>query len=177
MTRYHPLLVALHWLMALMILAALAFGSLRLDPLPNDHPDKIMALFGHMSVGIAILVLLLVRLVVRLRSEHPPVADAGHRVLNAVGKITHWLFYVLVFAMCASGLATAFMAGLPAIVFGGSGDPLPRDFSGIFPREIHDEVSDLLIALILVHVAAAIYHQVVLKDSLLRRMWFGNRKS
>lgn len=177
MTRYHPLLVALHWLMALMIVAALAFGSLRLDPLPNDHPGKIMALFGHMSVGIAILVLLLVRLVVRLRSEHPPVADAGHRVLNVVGKITHWLFYVLVFAMCASGLATAFMAGLPAIVFGGSGDPLPRDFSGIFPREIHDEVSELLIALILVHVAAAIYHQVVLKDSLLRRMWFGSRKS
>lgn len=177
MTRYHPLLVALHWLMAVMIVVALAMGNLALDPLPNDHPDKIMALRGHMTVGVAILVLLLVRLVVRLRSEHPPVADAGHKALNLIGRITHWLFYALVFAMCASGLATAFMTGLPGIVFGGSGDPLPRDFSGILPREIHDEVSDLLIALILVHVVAAIYHQVVLKDSLLRRMWFGNRKS
>lgn len=162
--------------MAVMIVVALLMGNLALDPLPNDHPDKIMALQGHMTVGVAILVLLLVRFVVRMRSEHPPIADAGHPVLNAVGRITHWLFYVLVFAMCASGLATAFMAGLPAIVFGGSGDPLPRDFSGIFPREVHDEVSDLLIILILVHVAAAIYHQAFLKDSLLRRMWFGSRK-
>ena len=176
MIRYHPLLVALHWLMAVMIVAALAMGSLALDPLPNDHPDKIMALFGHMTVGIAILFLLLVRLVVRLGSEHPPVADAGHPALNAAGRITHWLFYLLVFAMCASGLATAFMAGLPGIVFGGSGDPLPRDFSGIPPRQVHGAVSNLLILLILLHAAAAIYHQIVLKDSLLRRMWFGNRR-
>ena len=41
MTRYHPLLVVLHWLLALMIIVALVMGSTSLDPIPNDDPAKI----------------------------------------------------------------------------------------------------------------------------------------
>jgi cytochrome b561 len=44
-------------------------------------------------------------------------------------------------------------------------------------RIAHGLIATLLVALIVLHIAAAIYHQVVLKDGLLRRMWFGKRKA
>ena len=55
MTRYHPLLVALHWLAALLVIVALVFGSFRLTNIPNDDPEKLFALRAHMSIGIAVL--------------------------------------------------------------------------------------------------------------------------
>ena len=47
MQRYHPLLVALHWLMALMILIALAAGGIFLANMPPDSPDKVAGHGGH----------------------------------------------------------------------------------------------------------------------------------
>lgn len=174
-TRYHPLLVALHWLLAALIVLALIGGSQSLAPTPNDDPAKVSALAAHMTVGIAILVLMFVRLGVRLRAPAPAAADIGHSGLNRLAHAAHWLFYLLVFAMVASGIGLSLLAGLPDIVFGGSGAPLPEDFSVYTPRIVHGTVATLLGLMILGHVAAAIYHQVVRKDRLMRRMWFGRR--
>lgn len=176
MTRYHPLLVALHWLIALLIIIALVFGSLRLTEIPNDDPEKLVALQAHMSIGIAILLLMLIRLITRIFSERPPHASSGIDLADKLGVATHWLFYVLVISMAVSGLVTASLAGLPSIVFGGSGEPLPEDF-GIYPsRIVHGMLATLIALLLLLHVLAALYHQFFLKDHLFRRMWFGSRQ-
>src|SRR5579872_3193474 len=53
-SRYHPLLVSLHWLLALVILAALALGAVKMVHIPNSDPMKIEALRSHMAGGIAI---------------------------------------------------------------------------------------------------------------------------
>lgn len=176
-TRYHPLLVALHWLMALMITVALIMGSQFLAEMPNDDPEKIFALRGHMGVGIALLVLVLVRLVLRLATAKPAHADIGNETLNKGAIAAHWAFYAVIIAMCASGIAMARMAGLPEIVFFGSGDPLPESFYDYPPRYAHGILATLLAALIVGHVAAGLYHQIVRKDRLFSRMWFGNRQS
>jgi cytochrome b561 len=57
--RYHTALVVLHWLLAVMLIVALAMGALVLDKTPNASPEKIDALRGHMIAGIAILLLML----------------------------------------------------------------------------------------------------------------------
>ncbi len=175
MQRYHPLLVTLHWLLALMIIGGLFMGTFVLAATPNDDPFKMTSLMMHMSMGILILVLMVIRLVVRLATAKPPHADIGNALLNKGAVAAHWLFYFLVIAMCASGLATANIAGLPAIVFGGSGEPLPADFNDIAPRAAHGAIATLLGLLILAHVAAGLYHQFVRKDGLFGRMWFGKR--
>lgn len=177
MTRYHPALVVLHWLLALMILGALAAGALILDETPNSDPFKLTSLMMHMSLGISILVLMLVRLVVRLRTPKPPHADIGNDLLNRGAVLGHWGLYILVIAMCASGMALSAAAGLPAIVFGGSGAPLPESFDIYTPRLVHGAIAPLLGLLIVGHVAAALYHQYVRKDGLFRRMWFGDRNA
>jgi hypothetical protein len=59
---------------------------------------------------------------------------------------------------------------LPSIVFGGSGKPLPATFDGGWMRVLHAIAAKLLMALIVLHVAAALWHHAVRRDGLLRRM-------
>ena len=171
-SRYHPLLVALHWLLALMIIAALALGALVLVKIPNSDPMKIDALRQHMTGGVLILVLMLVRLLVRGLTTHPAPASAGNALLNKLGWASHRLFYPLVIGMAGSGIIMAVDANLPAIVFGGHGS-LPPDFWAFTPRTFHYVFSRLLMTLIALHIAGALYHTFFLKDRLLHRMSFG----
>lgn len=130
-----------------------------------------------MAVGMAIGVLLILRLVTRLRNTHPPHAETGNDLLDRLGRWTHWAFYLLIAGMVLSGLATALGLGLFPIVYGGAADTLPAELATFAPRVAHGIVSKLLAALIALHIAAALYHQFILKDGLLRRMWFGKRRT
>jgi len=129
----------------------------------------------HMSMGVLILFLMLVRLWIRLRTERPPEADIGNPILNRGAGLAHWLFYLAVIAMCASGIGISVMAGLPASVFVCSGDPLPASFDQFPPRAVHGLLAWVLTILIAGHVLAALYHHFIRKDGLLKRMWFGDR--
>lgn len=173
-TRYPAAIVVLHWLLAGMVALALMAGTFSLAELPNSSPDKVGALRGHMIVGIAMGVLMLVRLVVRLRSPLPAHAATGNALLDLLGKAVHRGLYLLVLAMVASGIATAMAAGLPDIVFRGVG-ALPADFSAYAPRAVHGLAAKILMLLVALHVAGVVVHQFFLKDRLLSRMWFGRR--
>ncbi len=175
-SRYHPALVALHWLLAVLIVAALLLGTFVMKNTPNSSPDKIEALRAHMSGGIAILVLMIVRFIVRVSASKPARATTGKPLLDRIALVSHYGFYVLVVLMAGTGLATAAYAGLFGIVFNGSGAPLPATFN-VFPtRVIHGVVAKALFALIGLHVLAALYHQFILRDRLIGRMWFGRRR-
>ena len=173
--RYHPVLVTLHWLVALLILGALAVGFFVLDAMPNTSPEKIDVLRVHMIVGFAVLVLMLARLAVRLASAHPAKATTGNGLADRLAPLTHWAFYLVVLLMIGSGFGTSFLAGLPPIVFGHSGAPLPQSFDDIPPFQVHSTLALVLSALIVLHVGAALYHHLVLKDGLFRRMAYGRR--
>ncbi|MEM6711184.1 MAG: cytochrome b/b6 domain-containing protein [Pseudomonadota bacterium] len=175
-TRYHPALVALHWVLALLIIVALMMGSIALDPIPESDPEKVNALRSHMIAGAVILVLMLIRLGVRLRTRHPAEADIGQPTLNKLARPAHWLLYICVFGLTASGIAMSVLGGLPPIVFGGSGDPLPL-LDELPPRMAHGIFALALAILIASHIAAAFYHEMVRHDGLISRMWFGKRQA
>jgi cytochrome b561 len=80
-SRYHPLLVLLHWLFAALIVAMLCIGFMVLEPMPNIDPQKIDILLIHMSVGILIFALMVVRFVIRMRTSRPAPATTGFPVL------------------------------------------------------------------------------------------------
>src|SRR5215831_3884218 len=106
-SRYHPVLVTLHWLLAVLIVAALALGALVMARMSNSDPMKIEALRSHMIGGALILTLMLARLGFRAGTAHPPPATAGHPLLDRVAWASHRLLYVLVFAQIATGVALA----------------------------------------------------------------------
>ena len=141
--------------------------------IPNTDPMKVDGLRQHLAGGTLLVVLMLLRLVVRVRTAHPR-ASTGSPVLDRVAWLSHRMLYVLVFCQAASGLTLALQAGLPDVLFGGHG-ALPADF-WVFPmRPVHYVISRLLMALIALHVVAALYHTFILRDGLLGRMWFGRR--
>src|ERR1700730_3611713 len=115
--RHHPLLVALHWLLAALIVAMLAVGFFKLAAMPNTDPEKIGILLIHMSLGMSILALMAIRFVVRLATATPAEATTGHPLLDRIAPVTHYGFYVLVFLMAGTGLATSILAGLNRSVF------------------------------------------------------------
>lgn len=174
-SRYHPLLVTMHWVLALLIIAALTVGFFWLASMPNSDPRKIGVLRVHMAGGMLILGLMIIRFIVRVRTTRPADATTGYPVLDRIAPITHYGFYILILLMAGTGYATAIIAGLPAIVFGGSGAPLPPTFT-IYPTRVaHGYIATLLAGLITLHVLAAFYHQLVRKDGLFQRMFFGRR--
>jgi cytochrome b561 len=173
-SRYHPLLVALHWILAVIIIAALTLGALVMVKLPNTDPMRLEALRSHMIGGSLILVLMLVRLVVRTRTEHPARPSTGIRVLDRLAWASHRLLYAVVLGQAISGVVMALQTGLPGILFG-SGGALPADF-WVYPiRSVHYVLSRTLMALIALHIIGALYHTLMLRDGLLRRMFFGRR--
>jgi cytochrome b561/DNA-binding transcriptional ArsR family regulator len=172
-SRHHPLLATLHWLLAVLIIAMLCIGFLVLAPMPSIDPQKIGIL--HMSIGMAILALMVARIIVRMRTSRPADVTTGYPRLDRLAPIIHYGFYALVLLMVGSGYATAILAGLNKSVFQGSGDPLPPDFS-IYPTFVaHGTLAALLAGFIVLHLLAALFHQFVLKDGLLSRMLFGRR--
>jgi cytochrome b561 len=172
--RYHAALVALHWLLVLLMLVELGLGSTFLAHTPNDVPEKLLALRNHMAAGNLILILTLIRLAVRLKTAHPPPAYGHSTAWNRLTAAGHYALYLLPVLMATSGLALAAQTGLPQVVFKGIGQ-LPADFSGHAARVVHGVLAKLLIALIAGHALAALYHQFIRKDGLLRRMGFGPR--
>lgn len=99
MKRYHPALVSLHWLLAVLIVVALLMGNNILSQIPNDDPEKLFALKLHMITGFIILVLMIIRVIVRGVTQKPAPAETGNALLNKAGGIAHTLLYLLVFAM------------------------------------------------------------------------------
>jgi cytochrome b561 len=124
-SRYHPLLVALHWVLAVLIVAELSLGFFGLAATPSSEPGKIGILRVHMMGGVLILALMVLRFIVRMRTSRPPAATTGYPLLDRIAPISHYGFYVLVLMMVGSGFATTIAAGLGEIVFGSSGAPLP----------------------------------------------------
>jgi cytochrome b561 len=175
--RYHPLLVTLHWVLAVLIIAELTVGFFGLAATPNSDPRKIGILRVHMAGGVLILALMVLRFIVRMRTSRPADATTGYPLLDRIAPISHYGFYVLVLMMVGTGFATAIIAGLGEIVFGSTNAPLPPTLMTYPAFVAHIFFSMLLSGLVVLHVLAAFYHQFVRRDRLFRRMAFGRRVS
>ncbi|MCC6001515.1 MAG: cytochrome b [Pararhodobacter sp.] len=165
--RYHPVLVVLHWALAFCLVGLLIAGSQILAPLANSDPAKLISFRLHMGLGLLTLFLMVLRLAVRLTTRRPAPVDTGNSLINRLAPVTHWALYVLAFAMALSGMAFSRAAGLPDAVFGDGAMPAGFDHPA---RVVHTIASRLLMALIALHVAAALWHQFIRRDGLMARM-------
>ena len=77
--RYHPILVVLHWLLAIMIGFQLGFGYFTIGKLANSDPAKLQPLSLHMGLGTAIIVLMAMRLITRYFTLHPDPSASQRR--------------------------------------------------------------------------------------------------
>ena len=174
--KYHPALAVLHWVLAWFIIASLAFGFLVLADMPATDPRKLDMLEWHMALGMAIFAAMGVRLVVRWRTARPAPAGLGTPASARAARWAHVAFYVLVFGMVVTGYSTGLIAHLNDIVFARNGAPLPASFEAYPTFQAHSWIATVLAILIALHVAGALWHWLVRRDGVMRRMGFGGRR-
>jgi len=168
--RYTRTAIALHWLLALMILVSFGVGLYMAD-LPVS-PQRLKLFSWHKWAGIVILTLSALRLLWRLTHRPPPDLPMP-RWQQRAAHATHRLMYILFFAVPLVGWAYSSAAGFPVVVFGllPLPDFVPADKAlaeAIEPW--HGALAWMLMGLVAVHVLAALKHQFVDRDGLLSRM-------
>ena len=177
--RYRPLWVILHWLMALLVFVTFGIGLTSLTK-TADTSGIFIPLAIHMSLGIAILILVIARYILRLLVFKPSKRAAAATglsmkktpFLDQLSVYVHPLLYLLSALMALLGIAIAIPSNLFALIFGGAGGRLPVDFF-IYPaRSWHGTLSLVLMVLIAQHVLVAVFHQFIKGENFLGRMWF-----
>lgn len=171
--RYHFSLRILHWTIAALILTALVLGTFVMAPADPTDPAKAFALLKHMLAGGLILLLTLTRLFVRPITRRPPPALSGIEAADRMIPLVHRAFDVMALVMVVSGIVLAVLNQLhvqvPDIVFSGQGH-LPGHYHGHPIHVLHIGIARLLAAIVMLHVAGALYHHFILRDGLFSRM-------
>lgn len=161
----------LHWLIALMVIGLLGVGLYMTNM--RISPQKIQLYMTHKSVGLTVLALMLVRVLYRLKNPAPALPDGIPGWQKAASHISHVLLYLLLFAMPISGWLMNGASGFPMKYFGVVRVPdlLARNQESLsLFKAVHFYFAWTLMALISVHVLAALKHHFIDRDCVLRRM-------
>jgi cytochrome b561 len=167
--HFNLLARVLHWSMAVAILAMLFVGAGMVVSL--RHRDELLDL--HRPLGLAILLLAIVRLANRLRHAPPPLPADLPRIQVLAAKASHWVLYALMLAMPLIGWAMLSAGGYPVELVDGVNLPaiLPHSpaMYGML-RPLHGVLAYVLFFTILAHLGAALFHAWVRRDGVFGQM-------
>ncbi len=169
--RYTAPAIALHWLMAWLIIAVYFLG-LSIDALPVG-PDRIQVVGWHKWLGVTIAFLWGFRVLWRAGHRPPALPASSPAWQNAASHLVHVALYLLMIAIPVSGWLMSSAKGYTTNFFGLFDLPnlLMKDKElGHTLKEVHEVLANSLMALVGLHIAAALKHQLVDKDNLLGRM-------
>lgn len=171
--RYTATAIALHWLIALLLLGQFAFG-LMLEGIPRGTPERGIYVNLHKSSGIVIGLLIVLRIAWRLRHRPPPLPSSMPAWQRHAARLSHVALYLCMLALPLSGyLASNFskygvkffnLVQMPP--WGPEDKTLYAFFNGT-----HRVAAVLLALLVGLHVLAVAKHMLIDRDGLLWRMW------
>ena len=169
--RFGTLAQAFHWVTFLLLLASFGIGLTMVD-LPLGL-RKLQAFSWHKWVGVTVLLITVLRLGWRCANPAPPFPPSMPRWQRIAARLSHAGLYGLLLAMPMSGWVMSSALGLTTVYFGLV--PLPdlvapdREL-GRSLVQLHHFLGFAFAMLIGVHIAAAIYHHVIARDDVARRM-------
>ncbi len=174
--RYGMVSQSLHWLTVILVAVAWTLGTFG-DEIPKGAA-RATGLFIHISVGLAILALLTIRLVWRFVDSVPlPEPNEFSRWLGAftdpAARLTHYALYGLLVAVPITGVIYQFAHGDVLPLFGLGEIPSPWAADRAFAhnvKEVHEIAANALVILALFHAAASLIHHMVFRDNTLVRM-------
>lgn len=169
---YRPWARFFHWLSALLVLLTIPAALIMVTPGIDRGLQDPLFLF-HKNIGVVILMLVAVRLLYRLRNPAPPLPSGVPAIQRHIAEATHWLLYGLLLAMAISGYVRVTAGGFPLEMLDGLGLPrlVPQsDSLAERAKQIHAFLRFPLIALIALHIGAALYHAAIKRDGVFQRM-------
>jgi cytochrome b561 len=168
--RFTPLQRTLHWLMAVCILAMLFIGVGMVSTVAQKYLTLVAI---HKPLGIAILVLALIRLAVRVRYGAPPLPADLPEPMKLAAYLSHYALYALMIAMPLIGWAMLSAADYPVILWPSVWLPqiVPQSASlHTLLWNAHFYLAFLFFALILMHLAAGLFHALIRRDGVFDTM-------
>jgi cytochrome b561 len=168
--RFTPLQRLLHWLMAVCILSMLFIG---VGMVSTIMPKYLPLISIHKTLGILILVLALIRLAVRLRDGAPKLPADLPEPMKLAAILSHYALYALMIGMPLIGWAMLSASGYPIVLLWGLQLPpiLPQSSTvRTLLWDAHVYLAFAFFALILMHVAAALFHALVRQDGVFTAM-------
>ena len=167
-----------HWLVAALVAAQITIALVLPAALPESAEETIAA--WHLAVGSTVLLVMLPRLAWRLTHPMPPAPADLPPALRGLARGTHWAFYVVLIVLPLLGWTAANAYGATPRLLGLV--PLPRLVAPDKPfaeavGAAHKTVALLLVVLIALHVSGALYHALVKRDGVVRRMLPGGGPS
>ncbi|HZC17178.1 MAG TPA: cytochrome b/b6 domain-containing protein [Caulobacteraceae bacterium] len=168
--RYGAAAIGLHWTIALLIFIQIGLGWYMNEVLPDHSPAQAAVLTLHISVGLTIFLLVLVRIAVRLINRPPPLPPGMPLWERTLARTSHVVFYLLLLALPLTGWALESLGTRPIRFWGLPWPHLPGIaalFGAAPPRPVRHELSHIhvyiLIWIVLInlalHVAGALKHQ------------------
>ena len=169
--RYTSVAVALHWLIALMILVSFSVGLYMADL--SLSPTKLRLYSWHKWAGVTIFALVLIRCLWCLTHAAPPLTGAMPRWQRTAAKASHYLLYALMIAIPLSGWLMSSAKGFQTVYFGVL--PIPdllekNESLGETLNLLHTSLNYTMIVVVIAHAAGALKHHFIDKDDILRRM-------
>jgi cytochrome b561 len=169
---YRPLAKGLHWLTAILVFGLLALGLWMVD-LPFGLP-KLQAYAWHKWMGLSVLVLTIARLAWRWQVLPPALPGTVTAWERRIAPFSHGTLLALLIVLPLSGWLMSSAGGVTVYWFGivPLPDLLPRD-QGLFERlrTLHHWLAWVLMAVLTLHLAAVVRHDVLRRDGIFRRMW------
>ena len=159
----------LHWTMAIMVLSMFCIGLTMVASLAYYH----VLISIHRPLGIAILILVLIRFVNRRLSTLPPFPPTMSPLERRVAEASEYLLYGLMFILPLVGWGMLSAVRYPIVLFGFVHLPfiLPHDaLLYAVLRKAHTILAVLFIATFLAHFAAILFHTLIVRDGILMRM-------
>lgn len=180
--RHSSLARGIHWFTALAILALAILGFwMTQRASANLWDDLTNTLYGwHKLIGFTVLLITIFRFCLKLSSKTPPYPSSTSPALVKVASVVHYMLYGLLFIVPMLGWAG--VTAYPALItLGGYSLPampgIPK--SELIAKQIfqiHGLLAMTLIAVALLHIAAALNHLIIRRDGIFQRIWFGEKK-
>lgn len=173
--RYPTGLRLLHWLVAALIVLQLATAMVNAMVYENAPNVAEAAVQAHVSIGVLVMGLMLLRLGLRLSLPLPPLPEKMGRAKRALAHATHLALYAVLIALPVSGWLKLAALGYPVSAFG----VLPLPVLDFMPdiarraRRAHELLAMVLGGLLVLHIGAAVFHKRLAGTTVLPRMGLG----
>jgi cytochrome b561 len=170
-TAYTPTAKSLHWLILALLIVQFAVALIMPEIHRDTKPDTLINL--HLSFGVLILFVAIVRLAWRASHREPAPEDGVPPWQIKSARIVHWLLYLLLFALPLLGWINASWRGFPVVMFGLELPKLvaTRSVGWGWTGDVHMLLAYYgILTLVALHVGAALHHYFIRRDRVLQRM-------
>ncbi|MBP2701347.1 cytochrome b [Photobacterium lucens] len=170
--NWHPVLITLHWLVAITVLGLFALGWWMVD-LTYYHAWYKTAPFIHKSIGLMLFLAMILRLLIRICTTQPLTASAHAKWELWLASKIHFILYLIVFSVVLSGYFISTADGRGISVFGLFEVPAlitPFTNQADIAGKIHWYAAWALMVFVGLHILGALKHHYLDKDETLKRM-------